>query len=396
MGSSDRTRFVTAYVLMGFSIGFAWFILAPMVPGLIGLYKSSLSQVLLLISVYGYAMVVVSLPAAWWAMKSGPQKLFKAAVIVSILGLATRAIGTSYTVALLGQTIAALAYPMIISPIGAVLKLTGHQKPRSVTGLTIGLLFFGMALGAFLAPSLLHGLGISGTLWFVTIINALAGANLLANLNRLPVPQLATHVERPLLITRWSLVGLAVASISVMLGSIAGEALGKLGIPVSGALALGSLLTALTFLGSAIGAVILASVADRVTRPEQYQKVLAVLTWFVLLWVGLALTGHAAHSASTLEIGFFVLGALGNGWYSLALEASARKAQSAGAAGLSTAGFSIISNLGVAIFPVFLGPLILTSSSTWLVLTLVLMLIAVLVPFFSRQDNSNTPSSRTA
>lgn len=396
MSSPDRTRFVTAYVLMGFSIGFAWFVLAPMVPGLIGLYKSSLAQVLLLISLYGYAMVVVSFPAAWWAMKSGPQKLFKAAVIISVIGLAIRAIGSSYSVALIGQGIAALAYPMIISPIGAVLKLTDYPKPRSLTGLTIGLLFFGMALGAFIAPSLLHGFGIAGTMWFVTIINALAGINLLTNLKRLPLPQSAPAVERPLLITRWSLVGLAVASISVMLGSIAGEALGKLGVSASGALALGSLLTALTFLGSAVGAVVLARIADGVARPEQYQKVLAVLTWLALLWVGLALTGHAAHSAGMLEVGFFVFGAFGNGWYSLALEASARKAQSAGAAGISTAGFSIVSNLGVAILPVFLGPLILTSGSTWLVLTLVLMLIAVLVPLLSRQSHNDTPSSRTA
>ncbi len=394
MESTDRTRFVTAYVLMGFSVGFAWFVLAPMIPSLIGLYKTSLSQVLLLISIYGYAMVVISLPAAWWAMKSGPQQLFKAAIVVSIIGLAIRAIGSSYSLALMGQAVAALAYPMIISPIGAVLKLTRHPKPRTLTGLTIGLLFFGMALGAFTAPTLLQGFGVTGTLWFVTVVNALAGINLYANLKHLPAPE-KTKIRRPLLITRWSLVGLAVASISVMLGSIAGEALGKLGLSVPSALALGSLLTALAFLGSAVGAIILAALADHVANPHQYQKFLGVLTWLALLWVGLALTGKVAHGAAALEVGFFVLGALGNGWYSMALEASAHQAHSAGAAGISTAGFSIISNLGVAIFPVFLGPLILTSSSTWLVLTLLLMLIAVMVPILSRPGDQNNATSRT-
>lgn len=396
MASGDRSRFVAAYVLMGFSIGFAWFVLAPMVPDLIGLYKSSLSQILLLISLYGYAMVVASLPAAWWAMKRGPNTLFKAAVVISVVGLAIRALGSSYGIAFIGQCIAALAYPMIISPIGAVLKLTKHPKPRSFTGMTIGLLFFGMALGAFLAPALLKGFGTSGTLWFVTVVNLVAGINLWVNVKRLPVPKAATQVQRPLLITRWSLIGLAVASISVMLGSTTGEALGKLGLSVPHALALGSLLSALTFLGSAVGAVVLAWVADQVANPLQYQKVLAVLTWLVLLWLGLALTGHASHSAAMLDLGFFVFGALGNGWYSMALEASARQAQTAGAAGISTAGFSIISNLGVAIFPVFLGPLILTRGTTWLVLTLILMLIAVMVPMLTRPSHMDPPTSRIA
>lgn len=396
MVSVDRSRFVTAYTLMGFSIGLAWFVLAPMVPDLIGLYKTSLSHVLLLISLYGYAMVLASLPAAWWAMKAGPENLFKAAVVLSVVGLAIRALGSTYGVALVGQCIAALAYPMIISPIGAVLKLTEHPQPRSFTGMTIGLLFFGMALGAFLAPALLKGFGTSGTLWLVTVVNAVAGINLWVNLKRLPAPKAATQVHRPLLITRWSLIGLAVASISVMLGSITGEALGKLGLAVAHAMALGSLLSALTFLGSAVGAVFLARVADQIAKPHNFQKVLAVLTWLTLLWVGLALTGHASHSTGMLEVGFFVLGALGNGWYSMALEASAQQAQTAGAAGISTAGFSIISNLGVAIVPVFLGPLILTSGATWLVLTLILMLIAVMVPLLTRPGNCDSPSSRPA
>lgn len=378
---------------MGFSIGFAWFVLASLVPSLIGLYKASLSEIIMLISLYGYAMVVVSLPAAWWAMKSGPKLLFTTAIVLSVLGLVLRAVSTHYSLLLIGQAIAALAYPMIISPIGAVLKLTNHPRPRALTGWTIGMLFLGMALGALVAPSLIASLGTHGTLWIVALVNAVAGIYFLTALRYLPVPSAQTTIHRPLIITSWSLVGLAVASISVMLGSIAGEALGKLGMSQSNSLALGSLLTALTFLGSALGAIVLASLADRLSKPYQYQKVLAVLTWVALLWVALTLTGKISGGPGGLEMGFFILGALGNGWYAMALEASAHRAKTAGSAGISTAGFSIVSNLGVALIPVYLGPLILSADSLWLTLTLLLMLIAVMVPLLAKHPEG---TSRTA
>ncbi|WP_203114913.1 MFS transporter [Alicyclobacillus sp. TC] len=85
------------YVLFAFVLGFAWFMLAPLVPGLASELHVSISAVLLFISMYGYAMVVGSIPAGVWTAKSGPAPVLTLAILLSSLGLLLRAFAHNYT-----------------------------------------------------------------------------------------------------------------------------------------------------------------------------------------------------------------------------------------------------------------------------------------------------------
>ena len=82
---------------------------------------------------------------------------------------------------------------------------------------------------------------------------------------------------------------------------------------------------------------------------------------------------------------FFLVGVFGNGWYALALEAAAQEAADAGSAGLATAGYSLASNVGVAIIPTVLGPLVVAAAAAWFALTALMTLVAAAVPFVIRR-----------
>jgi predicted MFS family arabinose efflux permease len=58
-----------SYWFLLFTIGFGWFILAPLVPELGSLFHVDLASILLLVSTYGYTMVVLGLLAGWLSAK---------------------------------------------------------------------------------------------------------------------------------------------------------------------------------------------------------------------------------------------------------------------------------------------------------------------------------------
>lgn len=378
------------YALFAFVLGFAWFMLAPLVPDLIAHLKSPLGAVLLLISLYGYAMIVGALPAGFWTARKGPQPVLHLSIILTVVGLLVRAVAGDYALFFIGQVIAALAYPFLIAPIGSILRLSGVERTKAATGLVIGTLFFGMALGSLVAPHLSG----AADLWLAVGLNVVVGVWLWMALRAVNAPDAASLGRVRIVASGWWVVGFVVSSVSVMYGSVSASALTHL--HVANAAALGGLLSSLTFLGSAIGAALFGWLGERRQESVGLQRVLGVLTVVLLMACAFLLTGTLSPTAAGLDVVFLIFGVVSNGWYTLALEAAAARAQSAGSAGLATAGYSMASNIGVAILPVVLGPLVISAPNAWLVVLVIIAIIAAAVPFFTRTVQAGASDHRIA
>lgn len=375
---SKQKSLLVPYALFAFALGFAWFVLAPLVPDLMVNLRSSLGDIILFISLYGYAMIAGSLPAGFWVAKKGPKPALRVAIVLTVAGLLIRAWASHYGLFLLGQILAALAYPFLIAPIGSVLRLSQVSQTRVATGLVIGTLFLGMSVGSFLAPHF----PAATDLWLAVILNLLAGIWLWSVLNGVDPRASARLGKVRMVVTGWWLIGFVIASVSVMFGTISAPALIHLHVP--NALALGGLLSSLTFLGSAVGAGFFGWLGQMRAESRRLQRVLGIFTLIFMLGSALLLTGVLSPVTTALDMVFFVFGLLSNGWYALALESSAAAAENAGSAGLATAGYSMASNIGVAIVPVILGPLALTAPGIWILIVLIMVMAAVLIPFIMR------------
>ncbi len=376
------------YGAFAFTLGFGWFVLAPLVPTEIARLGAPLWAILLLISLYGYAMVAGSLPAGYYVSRRGPGPALVVAVVLTFVGLTIRALAASYDVFLAGQIIAALAYPFLIAPIGAVLRMSGVRATKTGTGLVIGTLFLGMACGALVGGHL----GASTGLWLAVVLNLLAGG-WLARLavRQTPRHDLALGRLNVAVHPRW-VVGFVVASTSVMFGSVATAALVHLHSPV--ATIVGGNITALTFLGSAVGAAAFGWIGERMLdASEGLERALGAAALVFTFIAAAFLTGVIPSAVGGIDLTFLLLGISGNAWYTLALEDSARAAVSAGAAGLATAGYSLASNVGVAVVPVLLGPLAISAGRPWLVATTVLVALGVAVTFFTRGGSSEATAA---
>ena len=381
--SSRTSGILAAYVSFAFVVGFGWFILAPLVPAIMTRFHAPLGSVLLLISLYGYAMIVASLPAGLWTAKRGPKPVLRFAAILTVAGFLVRVVSSSYTELFIGQVVAALAYPFLIAPIGSVLRISGVKRTKMATGLVIGCLFLGMALASLSAPSMSLG-----TNFRLTALLAIAVGLWLAISVKWTAPGFVSQAQPiAIAVSPWWWVGFVISSISVLYGSISTIALAHLHIPR--AVFVGAFLSSLTFLGSAAGAAFFGWLGQFRDNSMTLQRILAIASWLLLMICALQLTGTFSVHVRGLAWSYAGFGFLGNGWYTLALEASARQAQNAGSAGMGTAAYSMASNLGVAIVPVVLGPLVLTSPNLWLVILAVMALVAVAVPFIVRSQSTN-------
>ncbi len=377
---SRDARMLASYAGFAFALGFGWFILAPLIPMVGANFHVSLEAALLLISLYGYAMIAGSLPAGFWAARRGPGPLLRLAIVLTVTGLFLRAVAPGYPLFFGGQLLAALAYPFLIAPIGGVLRVAGVKSLRTATGLVIGTLFFGMAVGALLGghlPPLFD-------LWLAVIVAVLGGLWLWDTLPHLPPAHAVELGPVRLVVSAYWVIGLVVASVSVMMGSVASAALTHL--RVARAVPMASLLTALIFLGSALGASLFGAISQHWRDTRGIQRVLGVLTLVFVMAAAALLTGVLPVGRSPgIDAIFFLVGVFGNGWYALALEAAAQEAADAGSAGLATAGYSLASNVGVAIIPTVLGPLVVAAAAAWFALTALMTLVAAAVPFVIRR-----------
>ncbi|WP_020375350.1 MFS transporter [Sulfobacillus thermosulfidooxidans] len=387
---SQHPRLLWPYATFAFAVGLGWFVLAPLVPNIINQFHGSLSSVLLLISLYGYTMIIGSLPAGLWIAKKGPQPVLRWAIILTVVGLFLRAMASAYPILLIAQIIAALAYPFLIAPIGSILRLSGILRTKMATGLVIGCLFLGMAVSSILGPHL----SLRTDFWLTAVVSLVVGIWLWMS-SRVIVAEAPLILGRiRIVVSRWWLIGFVISSISVMYGSISTTALFHWHVP--NALDLGGVLSSLTFLGSAFGAIGFGWLAEQKNNSTGLQRILAILSFGFLLACALELTGLLTPEASALDFAFLGFGIVGNGWYTLALERAARQAQNAGSAGLATAGYSMASNIGVAVIPVVLGPLVTQRPLWWLGLVVLMALIAMVVPFVTKQDDPSLMAHRTA
>ena len=150
------------YWFLLFTIGFGWFILSPLVPILGKVFGVNLTSIILLISAYGYTMVVLGLLAGYISAKFTVKAALYSAAIISVIGLIGRAISPNYVAFLITGIIAAIAYPLAMAPVGTVADSIFKDKAHTVIGISVGMLFLGMAFGAFLGPGIFVAFGLSG------------------------------------------------------------------------------------------------------------------------------------------------------------------------------------------------------------------------------------------
>lgn len=347
---------VFPYWFLLFTIGFGWFILAPLVPALGKVFGVSLGSILLLVTTYGYTMVVLGLLAGYISAKFTVKAALYSAAILSFIGLLGRVLSPNYTTFLVTGIIAAIAYPLAMAPVGSVSESMFKERSHTVIGISVGLLFLGMAFGAFFGPGLFSSIGLSGALWVTVVLALIALVWIALGIRGYPVNYKGKSLHGSFklgMIKNWY-VGLSIASMSVMFGGIASTVLILHSIPVGQALAYGGLLGGLAFLGSALGAIILPPIF------EQYKQFRAgLVTTGVLMFIFAALMSLGlAYTVDILliAIGFFFFGFFGNAYWSMAMTSTTNYVSDPAQAGFATSMYSVFTNLGVAFIPVFLGP----------------------------------------
>ncbi len=346
---------VFPYWFLLFTIGFGWFVLAPLVPALGKTFGVNLSDILLIVSTYGYTMVVLGLLAGYISAKFTVKAALYSAAILSFIGLLGRVLSPNYITFLITGIIAAIAYPLAMAPVGSVSESMFKERSHTVIGISVGLLFLGMAFGAFLGPDLFSAIGLSGTLWSTVALSLIALIWIAFGIKGYPVNYKGKSLHGSFkwgMLKNWY-VGLSIASMSVMFGGIASTVLILHNVPELQALSYGGLLGGLAFLGSALGAIILPPIF------EQYRQFrLGLVTTGVLMFVFVAAMALGlAYTTDILLIalGFFFFGFFGNAYWSMAMTSTTNYVSDPAQAGFATSMYSVFTNLGVAFIPVLLG-----------------------------------------
>ncbi|MCL4404946.1 MFS transporter [Candidatus Marsarchaeota archaeon] len=367
------------YWFLLFTIGFGWFVLSPLVPILGKFLGVGISAVILLLSIYGYTMVVLGLLAGYISAKFTVKAALYSSAIISVIGLIGRALSPNYLAFIITGTIAAIAYPLAMAPVGSVASSIFKDKSHTVIGISVGMLFLGMAFGAFLGPGIYAAVGLSGTLWTTVVLAIIAAIWIFFGINGYPTFYKGRSLKGSFklgMIKNWY-VGLSISAISVMFGGIASTVLGVHN--VAGAIAYGGLMGGLAFLGSALGAIILPPIF------EQYKKFrLGLVSTGVLMFLAalLMVLGLAYTSAiAAIALGFFLFGFFGNAYWSMAMTSTTNYVSDPAQAGFATSMYSVFTNLGVAFIPVALSGYFASLSTIAIGVTVVLAIefVAMLV-----------------
>ena len=360
MTTSVRWMRLLPYWFLLFTIGFGWFILSPLLGSIITAFHSSLAPVVLLISLYGYTMIALGLLAGWLSARFTVRSALFVAAALSVIGLVGRALSPDYSILFITQTIAAVAYPMAVAPVGSISESISRERAHTITGVSIGVLFLGMAVGSFSGGALLSTIKLSGSFWLTAILAIIALVVIIPGTRGYPVDYKGRSLRgvfKAGVVKNWY-VGLVIASVSVMFGGIAAEVLATHSAYVTTSAYYGGLLGGLTFLGSALGAIILPPMFERyrflkkgiiITSFLAFVSVFSLsyfLSFLPILWI--------------LLISFFFFGFFGNAYWSMAMTSTTNYVDDPAKAGFSTSMFSVATNVGVALIPVFVGPLFIT------------------------------------
>ncbi|MGC8648640.1 MAG: MFS transporter [Candidatus Micrarchaeia archaeon] len=354
-GSNVGMANLLPYWFLLFTIGFAWFILAPLIPALIENFNVGLSAILLIISTYGYTMVILGLLAGYIAAKFTVRSALYGSALISIIGLVGRALAPDYAAFLIMGIIAAIAYPLAMAPVGSISESISKEKAHTIVGVSVGILFLGMAFGAFFGPGLFDAFSLSGVLWITALLSILAGIWIAFGIKGYPTYYKGKSLKGTFkwgMLKNWY-IGFAIAAISVMFGSVASTVLLLHNFSKDYALALGGLLGGLAFLGSALGAIILPPLF------EKYEKLKTgiITTAFLMFVSAIVMSMGLAYTTDALliAVGFFFFGFFGNAFWSMALTSTTNYVSDPAQAGFATSMYSVVTNLGVAIIPVILG-----------------------------------------
>ena len=343
------------YWFLLFTIGFGWFILSPLVPILGKVFGVNLTSIILLISAYGYTMVVLGLLAGYISAKFTVKAALYSAAIISVIGLIGRAISPNYIAFLITGIIAAIAYPLAMAPVGTVADSIFKDKAHTVIGISVGMLFLGMAFGAFLGPGIFGAFGLSGTLWTTVVLAIIAAIWIGFGIKGYPTFYKGKSLKgsfKPGMIKNWY-VGLSISAVSVMFGGIASTVLLLHKFSVLSALSYGGLMGGLAFLGSALGAIILPPLFEKYKQFRLGLVSTGVLMFAATLLMVLGLSYTSAIAA--IAAGFFLFGFFGNAYWSMAMTSTTNYVSDPAQAGFATSMYSVFTNLGVAFVPVILG-----------------------------------------
>lgn len=386
------------YWFLLFTIGFGWFILSPLVPILIKFLGVGLSSIILLISIYGYTMVVLGLLAGYISAKFTVKAALYSAAIISVIGLIGRAIAPNYVAFLITGIIAAIAYPLAMAPVGTVADSLFKDKAHTVIGISVGMLFLGMAFGAFLGPGIFGALGLSGALWTTVLLAIIAAIWIGFGIRGYPTFYKGRSLKgsfKPGMIKNWY-VGLSISAIAVLFGGIASTVLGLHHFSITSALSYGGLMGGLAFLGSALGAIILPPLFEQYKQFRLGLVSTGVLMFLMamLMALGLAYTNIILAIAA----GFFLFGFFGNAYWSMAMTSTTNYVSDPAQAGFATSMYSVFTNLGVAFIPVILGGFFGSMSTIAIGVTVVLVLefVAMLLSPTLLVRKVSSPHKRTA
>lgn len=381
----NRTFYLVPYWILNFTIGLGWFSLAPLVPGLISQYSVGLSSITLLISLYGYTMVIFALVSGYLSAKFSVTSSLIAAAVISSLGLFLRAISPNYEFLLVAQVIAAIAYPLALGPVGSLAQSISRERSHMIVGVSVGILFLGMSVGSFLTPSFLSSLGsINHVFLFDAAISLLALLTLPLVTGKYPRDYAGRSLKgvfKAGMFKNWY-VGLIISSFSVMFGGIAAEALGAFPSLAANNISYSGVLTGLSFLGSAFGAIILPPIFESIRKVRigmVITSLIAVIS-MALLGYGLAYSGNYG----ILMVSFFSFGFFGNAYWSMAMTSTTRYSPDPAQAGFATSMYSVATNLGVAFIPTFLGPFFLGNHGSGVGIVVGAVALGFILSFFMK------------
>ena len=370
------------YWFLNFTIGFGWFTLSPILPDLSAHYAVGVTSILLLISLYGYTMVAFALLSGYLSAKYSIRISLMISASLSVAGLIIRSISPDYAVLFLGQIIAASAYPLALGPVGALAQSINRERANTVVGVSVGILFLGMSAGALLTPYFFALLKYSiSSIFLLDAVLAMAALFILPLGSRTYPREYAGKSLRgsfrPGMIKNWY-VGLIISAFSVMFGGIASTALQN--HHVSNALAYGGAMSGLAFLGSALGAIILPPLFERIRMIRAGMVITSALSLasILLLTYFLAFTSVI----SVLLVSFFMFGFFGNAFWSMAMTSTTRYVEDPAKAGFSTSMYSVATNLGVALIPTSFGAFFLASPAYGMIITSALVAAAFILSFF--------------
>lgn len=379
----NRTVYLVPYWILNFTIGFGWFSLAPLVPGLISQFSVGGSSILLLISLYGYTMVAFALLSGYLSARFSVSISLILAAAISSVGLFLRAFATDYDFLLAAQLIAATAYPLALGPVGSLAQSISKERSHMIVGVSVGILFLGMSAGAFLTPSILSAIGtIGNTFLLEAAFSLIALATLPFVVRKYPRDYAGRSLRGAFkagMFKNWY-VGLIISSFSVMFGGIAAEALGVFPALKANAMSYSGVLTGFSFLGSALGAIILPPLFETLRKVRTgmvFTSIVAVVS-MALLGYGLAYSGNY----HMLMAAFFSFGFFGNAYWSMAMTSTTRYSPDPAQAGFATSMYSVATNLGVAFIPTFLGPYFLGNHGSGVVIVIGAVALGFILSFF--------------